>query len=380
MTKLQRAFSAMVVGFAGLIPTAGFAEWELNLTQGVTEISREVYAMHMFVLWICVGIGVLVFGAMAYSIVKHRKSKGVIPATFHESTTAEIIWTIIPFVILIAMAVPAAQTLVAMEDTSNADITIKITGHQWKWEYEYLDSGVKFLSSLHPEHREAAVLNSGIDPNSIENYLLEVDNPVVLPVGKKIRFLLTASDVIHAWWIPAFAVKKDAIPGFINEMWTVIDEEGVYRGQCAELCGRDHGFMPIVVQATSQAEFEQWTAAKIAAAEADANSADREWAMDELMVRGEGVYGTYCGACHQANGEGIAGVFPALAGNAMVLNDIEGHIDVVLNGKAGTAMQAFTTQLNDADIAAVVTYERNAWGNNSGDIIQPATIKSMRTQ
>ena len=363
-----------------LFSHSSLADWELNLTEGVTEISREVYDMHMFVLWICVWIGVVVFGAMAISIVMHRKSRGVVPAKFHESTFAEVLWTVIPFAILVTMAWPAAKTLIAMEDTSDADITLKVTGHQWKWEYEYLDSGVKFISSLHPDSREAAALDSGIDPATVDNYLLEVDNPVVLPVGKKIRFLLTASDVIHAWWIPDFAIKKDAIPGFINEMWTNIDEEGIYRGQCAELCGRDHGFMPIVVHALSQEKYDEWVSAQLATAEAAAASADREWAMDELMQRGEKVYGTYCVACHQANGEGIAGAFPSLKGTPMMLNDLEGHIDIVLNGKAGTAMQAFSTQLNDADLAAVITYERNAWGNDTGDVIQPSRIKAARIQ
>jgi len=381
MTKLQRLLGALFTGSLGLAAMPARAEWELNLTEGVTEISRDVYDMHMFVLWICVWIGVVVFGAMIYSMIKHRKSKGVTPATFHESTTAEIVWTIIPFAILITMAYPAAKTLVAMEDTSNADITIKITGHQWKWEYEYMDSGVKFISNLHADHREAATLDSGIDPNSVDNYLLEVDNPLVLPTGKKIRFLLTASDVIHAWWIPEFAIKKDAIPGFINEMWTNIEEEGVYRGQCAELCGRDHGFMPIVVQATSQSEYDEWIGAQLAAAEAEAGSADREWALDELMERGEGVYGTYCVACHQGNGQGVAGVFPSLVGVDITTGENpDAHIDVLLNGRAGTAMQAFSTQLNDADLAGVITYTRNAWGNDTGDVVQPSTIKSLRIQ
>lgn len=357
-----------------------WADWELNLTQGVTDISRDVYDMHMFVLWICVWIGVVVFGAMTYSMIKHRKSKGSVPAKFSHSTLAEVIWTVIPFGILVTMAVPAANTLVRMEDTSDSEVTVKITGHQWKWEYEYLDSGVRIISSLDPDSRQAAALNSGIDPNTVDNYLLEVDNPLVLPVDKKIRFVLTASDVLHAWWVPEFAIKKDAIPGFINDMWTKIDEEGIYRGQCAELCGRDHGFMPIVVHATSESEYEDWIQAQLASAEAEAQSADREWVMDELMERGEGVYGTYCVACHQPNGQGIEGVFPSLVGTDMVLNDLDGHIDVILNGVEGTSMQAFSTTLNDADIAAVVTYERNAWGNDTGDVVQPATIKDMRVQ
>ena len=355
MNKIHRVAGALA-GFAlWIMSIPARAEWELNMTEGVTEISREVYDMHMFVLWICVWIGVVVFGAMAISIVKHRKSKGYVPATFHESTAAEIIWTIIPFAILVTMAIPAAKTLVAMENTSNSDITVKITGHQWKWEYEYLESGVKFISSLHADSREAAALGSGIDPATVDNYLLEVDNPIVLPVGRKIRFLLTSNDVIHAWWIPAFAIKKDAVPGFINEMWTNIDEEGIYRGQCAELCGREHGYMPIVVHATSQGEYDEWVSTQLAAAEADANSADREWAMEELMERGEKAYGTYCAACHQANGEGITGVFPALKDSPVALGELENHLNVVLNGVPGSAMQAFAAQLNDADLAAVVT-------------------------
>lgn len=357
-----------------------WAEWELNLTEGVTEISRDVYDMHMFVLWICVWIGVVVFGAMTYSMIKHRKSKGIKPAKFSHSTMAEVIWTVIPFGILVTMAVPAANTLVRMEDTSDSDLTVKITGYQWKWEYEYLDSGVKIISSLHPDSRQAAALNSGVDPNSIDNYLLEVDNPLVLPVDKKIRFVLTANDVIHSWWVPDFAIKKDAIPGFINDMWTKIEEEGIYRGQCTELCGREHGFMPIVVHATSASKYQDWIQAQLAAAEAEAQSADREWAMDELMTRGEKVYGTYCVACHQPNGQGIQGVFPSLVGTELMLNDIDGHINVILNGVQGTAMQAFSTQLNDVDIAAVVTYERNAWGNDTGHVVQPAKVKEMRVQ
>ncbi|MCY4227334.1 MAG: cytochrome c oxidase subunit II [Gammaproteobacteria bacterium] len=380
MNTLHRTKSGLFGLLAYMTTSSTWADWELNLTQGVTDISRDVYDMHMFVLWICVWIGVVVFGAMTYSMIKHRKSKGSVPAKFSHSTLAEVIWTVIPFGILVTMAVPAANTLVRMEDTSDSEVTVKITGHQWKWEYEYLDSGVRIISSLDPDSRQAAALNSGIDPNTVDNYLLEVDNPLVLPVDKKIRFVLTASDVLHAWWVPEFAIKKDAIPGFINDMWTKIDEEGIYRGQCAELCGRDHGFMPIVVHATSESEYEDWIQAQLASAEAEAQSADREWVMDELMERGEGVYGTYCVACHQPNGQGIEGVFPSLVGTDMVLNDLDGHIDVILNGVEGTSMQAFSTTLNDADIAAVVTYERNAWGNDTGDVVQPATIKDMRVQ
>lgn len=376
----KKVAKIMLVLSLSAISLNAAADWQLNLTQGITETSRQVYNMHMMVLWICVVIGVLVFGVMAISIVKHRKSKGATAATFHESITAEMLWTVVPFFILVGMAIPAAKTLIAMEDTSNADITIKITGHQWKWEYEYLNEGIRFISSLDSASREAAQLDSGIDPHTVDNYLLEVDKPLVLPVGKKIRFLLTSNDVLHAWWLPALAIKKDAVPGFINSMWTNIDVDkvGIYRGQCAELCGRDHGFMPIVVDARTEADYSQWVTLELAAAEEAANSAEREWAMDELMEKGKQVYATACAACHQANGQGISGAFPSLVGSPMVLEDIEAHIDIVINGKPGTAMQAFANQLGDADIAAVITYERNAWGNDTGDVIQPAVVKALR--
>lgn len=351
------------------------ADWEVNLPRGVSAISREVYDMHMMVLYICAGIGVVVFGAMFISILKHRKSLGVTPATFSHSTTAEIIWSVIPFFILVGMAIPAARALIKMEDTSNADLTIEVTGHQWKWEYGYPEHGIRFFSNLGEKSREARVLNSGIDPRSVPNYLLEVDKRLVLPVGRKVRILLTANDVLHAWWVPAFAIKKDAVPGFVNEMWTRIDEPGIYRGQCAELCGRDHGFMPIVVEAVSEGEFERWVEGEKAAALAEANSADREWSMAELRARGEEVYGVSCVACHQANGQGVAGVFPALAGTKLGLAE---HLEVVMHGKAGTAMQAFGAQLSDVDIAAVVTFERNAWGDERGEVVQPVEVRGLR--
>ncbi len=358
-----------------LLPPPLLADWEVNLPRGVSEISHEVYDMHMMVLYICAVIGVLVFGAMFISILKHRKSLGVTPATFSHSTTAEIIWTVIPFLILVGMAIPAAKALIKMEDTSNSELTIEVTGHQWKWEYAYPEQGIRFFSNLGEKSREARARDSGIDPHTVDNYLLEVDNPLVLPVGKKVRILLTASDVLHAWWVPDFAIKKDAVPGFIREMWTVIDEPGTYRGQCAELCGRDHGFMPIVVEAVSDAQFDAWVGVQLAAAEAEAGSADREWSAQELQDKGQAVYGTACLACHQANGQGIPGVFPALDAGKISLED---HLAIVLNGKPGTAMQAFGAQLSDVDIAAVITYERNAWGNDSGDVLQPSAVKAAR--
>ena len=259
LSNVKRGAAAVLVGLATTLLTSNaMAAWdELNLPRGVTPISREVYDLHMLMLWICVIIGIVVFGAMFISMVLHRKAAGHKPAHFHHSTVAEIAWTIIPFAILVGFAIPATKTLLFMEDTSESDITIKVTGYQWLWKYEYIEDGVSFYSSLAQSSRE------GIygDPWAVENYLLEVDNPVVLPVGKKVRLLLTADDVIHAWWVPALGQKKDAIPGFVNEIWTIIEEPGTYRGQCAELCGKDHGFMPIVVEAKSDDEYKQWVAA-----------------------------------------------------------------------------------------------------------------------
>ncbi len=375
MNLPQRAMRISAGALLSLFAVPLSADWGVNLPRGVSEISREVYDMHMMVLYICIVIGIIVFGAMFISILKHRKSRGATPATFSHSTTAEIIWTVIPFFILVGMAIPAAKTLIKMEDASNAELTVEVTGHQWKWEYAYPEQGIRFFSNLGEKSREARALGSGIDPHSVPNYLLEVDNPMVLPVGKKVRILLTSNDVLHAWWVPDFAIKKDAVPGFIREMWTIIEEPGTYRGQCAELCGKDHGFMPIVVEAVSEGEFQQWAGAQLAAAEDEANSAEREWSKAELVARGESGYGTSCVACHQANGQGIAGVFPALDASKISWED---HLNIVLNGKPGTAMQAFGAQLSDVDIAAIITYERNAWGNDTGDVLQPATVKAAR--
>lgn len=360
---------------AGLLLGAAdvMAEYGLNLRPGVTSVSQEAYSLHMLIFWVCVCIAIVVFGVMFISILKHRKSKGAVPAQFHESTTVEILWTIVPFLILIGMAIPATTALIALEDTSDSELSIKVTGYQWKWQYEYLDEGVSFFSTLStPKNQIMNQVDKGAD------YLLEVDNPVVVPVGKKVRFLITANDVIHAWWVPDLGVKKDAIPGYINEIWARIDKPGVYRGQCAELCGKDHGFMPIVVVAKSEADYEKWVADQKSSGEAAAAANDREWSRADLMAHGEKVYGTNCAACHQANGAGVPGTFPALAGGVIATGPIAGHIDLVLNGKAGTAMAAFGAQLSDADLAAVITYERNSWGNDTGDVLQPSDIKAAR--
>lgn len=361
------------------------AELELNMREGVTAISNEVYDLHMTIFWVCVGIGIVVFGAMIWSILYHRKSKGAVASQFHESTTMEILWTVVPIIILVSMAIPATKTLLAMEDTSNSDMTIKVTGLQWKWQYEYVDGeaeGIKFVSSLHPDHNEARTVGVGMNEEKLREkfgrtYLMDVDNPLVVPTGKKIRFLITAADVIHAWWVPDLGWKKDAIPGFVNEGWTVIDKPGIYRGKCAELCGRDHGFMPVVVVAKDPADYKEWVTAQRGEALKIAASADRIWSKDELMAKGEQVYNANCGACHMPNGAGMPPVFPAIAGSAVALGDPAGHIDIGLNGRAGTAMAAYKDVLNDVDLAAVITYQRNAWGN-SASIVQPADIKSAR--
>lgn len=345
------------------------AEYGLNMTKGVTDVSQSVYDLHMTIFWICVAIGVVVFGVMFYSIFKHRKSKGAVAQQFHESTTVEIIWTIVPVLILIGMCIPATKTLIEMYDTSESEVDIKITGYQWKWRYEYLGTDIDFFSNMSTPKEE---IYNAKEKN--EHYLLEVDNEVVVPINKKIRFLITANDVIHSWWVPDFAVKKDAIPGFINESWTRINEPGIYRGQCTELCGKDHGFMPVVVRAVEQEEYDAWLVAKQEEAKAAAELAKLTFTLEEQMERGKKVYETNCAACHQSNGAGIPPSFPALKGSAIALGPIEKHIEVVVKGAPGTAMQAYGEQLSAVDLAAVVTYERNAWGNDTGDNVSAKDI------
>jgi len=377
MHKLAGIFTA----YLGAAFGSAQADWALNMRQGVTTTSQSVYDLHMIIFWVCCVIGVVVFGAMIYSMLYHRKSKGAVAAQFHESTTMEILWTVVPIVILVGMAIPATSTLLAMEDSSEADMTIKVTGIQWKWKYDYVDgegAGVSFVSSLHPDHNEARMVGSGADLTKFgDSYLMEVDNPLVIPTGKKVRFLLTAADVIHSWWVPDLGWKKDAIPGFVNEAWTLVEEPGVYRGKCAELCGKDHGFMPIVVVAKAPDDYAKWVAEQMGAAEAEAASADREWTKDELMAKGEQVYNTNCAACHQPNGQGLPPTFPSIVGSPIATGDAAAHIGLVMNGKPGTAMAAYRDVLKDADMAAVLTFQRNAWGNDAG-IIQPAAIKAAR--
>lgn len=364
------ALGPMLLLMSGVAMAAGGEASSINMPVGVTELGKQVYDLHMIILWICVVIGVLVFGVMFYSIIYHRKSRGAIPATFHESTKVEIAWTIVPFFILIAMAVPATTTLLTIYDTDDAELNILITGYQWKWKYEYLNEdgeNVSFFSNLSTPQGE--IHN---DEAKGEYYLLEVDEPMVLPVDTKVRFLVTANDVLHSWWVPALAVKRDAIPGFINESWAKPTQQGIFRGQCAELCGKSHGFMPIVVNVVSKEEYVEWLATKQTEASEVKQLTSQAFTMDELMVRGESTYQKNCLACHGVDGEG--GVGSAIAGSPIATGAINAHLDIGINGVPGTAMQAFGGQLSDVDMAAVITYQRNAFGNNMGDTVQPIDV------
>ena len=372
--------AVMLVVVWGILAAPALTGNQINMTPGVTEFSDEVYNLHMIILWICVVIGVLVFGAMFTSIWLHRKSRGVEAAKFSHSTRAEIAWTVIPILILVVMAVPATRVLVLMETTEGATMNVKVTGIQWKWHYEYIEDDIEFVSSLDAASNAARQLGSGIDPATVENYLLDVDNPLVLPTDTKIRFLLTAGDVIHSWWVPEFGWKRDTIPGLVNEAWTEIREPGTYRGQCTELCGKDHGFMPIVVKAVPPEEYEAWVASQKAEQVAAEIETQREWDKDELMALGEEVYAAQCATCHQLDGQGLAPAFPALAGSEIARGPLADHINLVLSGRDGTAMQGFGDLLSARDVAAALTYTRNAWGNETGDVVQPATVAQINEQ
>ena len=369
-TQFFACLSLMIVGLG-----AAQADYALNLTKGVTKVSNDIYDLHMLIFWICVFIGIAVFGVMFYSIYFHRKSRGHKAAQFHSSTKVEIIWTIIPTVILIGMAIPATKTMLELDDTVAPDMSIKVTGWQWKWEYEYLDDDIHFFSTLDEASNKARQLGSGIDPATVPHYLLNVDKPLVVPTGKKIRFLFTAADVVHSWWVPALGWKKDTVPGFINEAWALVEKPGTYRGQCAELCGKDHGFMPIVVVAKKQADYDKWVQEQKAAAEAESSAAGREWSKDELITKGETVYANNCASCHMAGGEGMPGTFPALSGSPVVNGDLDNEVQLVLNGKG--MMPAFGQMLNAVDFAAVITFTRNGLGNNVGDVLQPSAVQPL---
>ncbi|MBK8337992.1 MAG: cytochrome c oxidase subunit II [Sterolibacteriaceae bacterium] len=370
--------ASIAVGGMSLAGMAQATEARYNLQTPVTQIAQQVYDLHTAMLVVCLVIFLAVFGVMFYSVYAHRKSKGAVAAQWHENTTVEILWTIIPVFILLGMAWPATKTVLAMKDTSNPDITIKATGYQWKWGYDYLKGegeGIRLVSNLSTPQSQI-----GGDQQSARSetaYLLEVDEPLVVPVGKKIRILTTANDVIHAWWVPAFAVKQDAIPGFIRDTWFRADKEGIYRGNCAELCGKDHGFMPIEVHVVSADKYSSWVAGRKKAAAAVAEDPSKTYSLAELKAKGQQVYDANCAACHQATGKGLAPAFPPLDGSKIATGPIADHIGIVFNGKPGTAMSAWR-QLSDTEIAAVITFERNNWGNAVGDLVQPSAIRAMR--
>lgn len=363
--------------FLGLTLSLLFACQPYNMPRGVTDISQQVYDLHMFAFWICVAIGVVVFGVMFFSMFFHRKSRDYKPAGFSHSTKLEIVWTIIPVIILVVLMVPGIRVLMTMHDSGDSELDIKIVGYQWKWEYEYLDKNVGFFSNLQTPREQ--IINQ---QQKGEDYLLEVDEPLVLPINTRVRFLITAADVLHSWWVPELSVKKDAVPGFINEAWTEINSEGVYRGQCTELCGADHGFMPVVVRAVNQETFDSWLKERQEESKQEEQLAIKtDWTKEELLERGERIYAINCASCHQPSGKGVPPSFPALDGSALVLGDIKEQIDILLNGRAGTAMAAFGSILNDNDIAAVITYTRNSWSNQGKsalDVIFPADISTER--
>jgi len=371
---------ALAGGFAHA-QSAADRESMYNLREPVTEIARQIYDLHTLTLVICLAIFVAVFGVMFYSIFAHRKSKGAKPASFHESVKVEIAWTVVPFLIVIGMALPATKTVVAMKDTSNADVTIKATGYQWKWGYDYLDGegqGISFLSTLTTPRAQIAEHNGKGEAKG-ENYLVEVDNVLVVPVNKKVRIVTTANDVIHAWMIPEFGVKQDAIPGFVRDTWFKAEKVGTYRGQCAELCGKDHAYMPIVVEVKSEEDYTKWVQAKLVEMKAKQDDPSKEWTKEDLVARGEKVFNANCAACHQANGQGVPGAFPALVAAPSVVGPQAGQISILLNGK-NAGMPAWK-QLSDVEIAAVITYTRNAWANagtGADPVVQPKAVTAAR--
>ena len=361
---LAAAFSGLALGL----------EW--NLQPAVTRIASDVHSLHEYVMIVVTVIFVGVFGFMFYSVFAHRKDKNHKAATWHENTLVEVLWTVIPLVILVVIAWPATRVVIAQKDTSNPDITIKVTGYQWKWGYDYLrgeGEGISFTAMLATPRDQI----EGRAPRGA-NYLLEVDNELVVPMGKKVRMLTTAADVIHSWWIPAFGAKQDAIPGFIRDIHFRAEKTGVYRGQCVELCGKEHGFMPIVVRVVTPQEYTQWVGERKQAIAAAADDPNKAWSLDELKARGEKVYAANCVACHQASGKGTPPAFPPLDGSKVVTGPMAAQMDVIMNGRQNTPMAAFGKQLSDVELAAVITFTRNNWGNKTGDLVQPADVKAAR--
>lgn len=352
------------------------ATYDVNIPPPQTVIAHEIYGLHMYILYVCLGIFIVVFGAMFYSLFKHRKSVGHKAAHFHEHVGVEIAWTIIPFIILALIAIPATKTVLAMKDTSSPDLTIKVTGYQWKWEYDYPQDGVKFYSSLKTPREQIGSPDTPATAEKNPDYLLEVDNPLVVPVGKKVRLLVTANDVIHGWYVPTLGVNQYGIPGFIKDTWINVITPGTYKGQCSQICGKEHGYMPITVVAKSEKDYAAWVGAektKMAALQEDPN---KVWSVEELKTKGQQVYTANCAVCHQANGAGVPPAFPALNGSKIVMGGKDGQIDILLNGK--NAMPAWAKQLKDSEIAAVITYTRSAWDNKNPENVMPADVKAAR--
>ncbi|WP_322520697.1 cytochrome c oxidase subunit II [Guyparkeria halophila] len=367
------------------LPTAvGAAAQEepsaLNMTRGVTEISRDAYDMHMLLFWICVAIGVGVFGVMTWSLIRHRRSRGAKAAKFSENTVVEVVWTVIPVLILVGVAVPATAILLKTNGESpDPEVVVDVHGSQWKWEYVYPDEEISFFSNLSSTSRDASQLDAKESPANAPNYLLDVDNPLVVPAGKDVRLRITSDDVIHAWWVPQLGFKKDAVPGQFNNIDIRIDEPGTYRGQCAELCGSGHAYMPVVVEAVKPAAYTEWVAQKKKAAAQEAEKASAPYSREVAMSQGKKIYESACASCHQTNGQGIEGTFPALEGGKITTGPVEGHLKIVIHGsEKNPVMQAYGDQLSDREIAAVITYERNAWSNDTGDLVTPQAVEAAR--
>lgn len=379
MKSISRITGKFFYTLLFLVPTSVFSEAsDYNMRVGVTEVSEEIFDLHMLIMWICVWIGVVVFGIMFWSLWKYRKSSGAIAAKFDDHFWVEIAWTVAATVILVGMAIPSTSVMIKAYDDTEGDINIMVTGYQWKWQYTYLEEGVSFFSNLATSQEE---IDNALPKG--EFYLSEVDEPLVIPINKRIRFLITGNDVIHSWWVPDFAVKQDAVPGFINTAWTNVPKPGIYRGACTELCGLKHAFMPVVVRAVEQEEYEAWIIEKIALAEAEKLLTEKVWTKAELIERGQGVYLKNCVACHQANGQGLPPVFPSLEGSQIVMRDKARNIEILMEGVQGAAMQAFSKQLSEVDIASVITYTRDSWSNGKngdGEIVVPKDIVDYKNR
>ena len=379
MKSISRITGKFFYTLLFLVPTSVFSEAsDYNMRVGVTEVSKEIFDLHMLIMWICVWIGVVVFGIMFWSLWKYRKSSGAIAAKFDDHFWVEIAWTVAATVILVGMAIPSTSVMIKAYDDTEGDVNIMVTGYQWKWQYTYLEEGVSFFSNLATSQEE---INNALPKG--EFYLSEVDEPLVIPINKRIRFLITGNDVIHSWWVPDFAVKQDAVPGFINTAWTIVPKPGIYRGACTELCGLGHAFMPVVVRAVEQEEYEAWIIEKIVLAEAEKLLTEKVWTKAELIERGQGVYLKNCVACHQANGQGLPPVFPSLEGSQIVMRDKARNIEILMEGVQGAAMQDFSKQLSEVDIASVITYTRDSWSNGKngdGEIVVPKDIVDYKNR